>query len=181
MCGMLFHRLQPVMESSTKKCVCTRNEKLDGTNVGVRCDGARFGRRQAITAECYKKCRLEGVIPRSEDVVRIKSKIAKLVSMHLPKLYLYGELMINNKFDYTERALSKNWYCFGAMFDASTTEMKTESTVLVERLRSAGFYTTLSPDNGKIKLSMNTELEALLRDEDILVAPFEGSGPLKLV
>jgi hypothetical protein len=90
-------------------------EKLDGTNLGVRCDGLRFGRRQIVSGTSDQKCQLDDIVPTGTQVSTIKTKIEQMVSMDLPKFLVYGELMVNNKFDYIDRKLFKTWICFGAM------------------------------------------------------------------
>ena len=159
-------------------------EKLDGTNVGIRCDGAIFGRRQRIVTDSYQKCQLEGVVPTRDQVELIKLRIAQLVSVELPRMLLYGELMVNNKFNYNERNLVKKWVCFGAMFAAEENignngYLLEKASMLADRLREIGFYATASPDSGKIKLVMNPRLARLLQKSKLAVAPFAGSGLLK--
>lgn len=160
---------------------CCLYEKLDGTNVGVRCDGAMFGRRRAIEGSVYQKCKLDGVVPWRKQVNQVKLNLVKTTSMDLPKMILYGELMVNNKYDYVGRGLFKKWFCFGAVFapfdESCDCMLKAQS--LVSRLQAAGFYATVSPNNGKVKLAMNPNLQSLLEECNVRVAPFAGCGPMK--
>ena len=71
---------------------------------------------------------------------------------------LYGELMIQQKHDYTESSIFKKWFCFGAVLQANKEE---DNVRIVEDLRAAGYSAIVK--EGLILISPNDQLFTLLK------------------
>ena len=171
-------------------------EKLDGTNLGVRCDGAVFGRRQQVihhenNNNSYHHIPLEGIIPNTHQIHKVKVHATR--SAFLPaaadqkklllfnnnfQLIIYGELMVNpGRFGYDERAFAKKWIAFGLVFQNKKQDLVLSEAVTC-KLSSAGFLATMAPVCGKITVRLNPKLARILNDAGIATAPLLASGPL---
>lgn len=161
-------------------------EKLDGTNLGVRCDGVVFGRRLRVNGDSYQKIALKDAIPSLTAVQAVKSSIASTIRLggfdnddEVPMPVLYGELMCNpDKFDYTERGMSRKFFCFGAVLD-NEWENVDKSDALCGVLNRHGFVATVA--SGKIRVRMNDKLSGLVQAQGISCAPLLDQGPLREV
>ncbi|KAG7374812.1 hypothetical protein IV203_013907 [Nitzschia inconspicua] len=164
------------------------HEKLDGTNLGVRCDGAVFGRRIRIYGETYQGVDLEGVVPCDEQVRGIKYDM--LVDLftydfyETSQLMIYGELICNpNKFDYSRRCMGYKYYCFGAMV---TIQMPTEKlcrqmdTVL--RRKGLNFHHVIwNNDHAVYRIMLNPAFQRMLEGQGISTSLLLGKGTLRQV
>lgn len=162
-------------------------EKLDGTNVGVCCDGSLYGRRTKIQGTSYQKVFLN-TVPEPRIVKAIKKNIADLIAIahsDLPKFTIYGELMCQpGRYSYTERNLAKNWVCFGAVFgsrqvDEDQIGNHESPCELAQALEEKGFLATVDRHNGKVRISLNDTFALLVQNYGLKVPPFVGKGPLK--
>lgn len=156
-------------------------EKLDGTNLGVRCDGAIFGRRLQVFEDSYQRVSLVGAIPAVSSIEGVKSSILETVSQHTsdtdqnPKLVIYGELMCNDRYDYDRRGMFGQFYSFGAVLNCSSCWSDDRVDAVADELIQNGFIATIG-ESGKLRLRMNEKLSAIIRVEGIECAPLLSSG-----
>ena len=166
-------------------------EKLDGTNLGVRCDGAIFGRRQRVTGSSYAKVPLDGTVPDSTVIQNIKENIFNEVGITttttsssdtLPKLLIYGELMINkDRYQYDERNLSEKWFAFGAVlhYDDVVDGRTGTTEEHFKALKDAGFLVTKGTD--RITMRLNSKLYIIVENFGVPCTTLLGRGPLRKV
>lgn len=160
-------------------------EKLDGTNFGVRCDGALFGRRREITGQTYQNVCLTGVIPTPSIVEAVKRSIGQCIGYEeaaLPMLVLYGELMCNpGRYDYEKRGMGKKYMCFGAMFVPYLMgdESIAASAALNLELQNNGLLATMAPESGRIRLLLNDKLAEMIIAANVECVPLVDQGPLR--
>ena len=93
-------------------------EKLDGTNIGKNDKGELFSRRLPISVESdmFLKTSLKHV--KAADIKLVKEKLCERTFLDetlIENLIVYGELIVNEKYDYQERNLMGSWLVFGAM------------------------------------------------------------------
>jgi len=180
-------------------------EKLDGTNFGIRCDGATYGRRYRIHGNTYQRVDLDGAIPTAEQVAAIKHAILSIAystddeeedskeektpsspaeEIRSISLVLYGELMCNpGKYKYSTRYEGCKYFCFGAVFDPVATagagvafeDMKD----LHQRLIKRGLNAEIAPESGRIRLTMSRQLSSLVTSEGVQCAPLLEKGSLR--
>lgn len=174
-------------EDKTLSMKVTAYEKLDGTNLGVRCDGAVFGRRLRVNGDSYQKVVLKDAIPTPSAVNTVKSSIASTIRLggfgtddKMPMLVLYGELMCNpRKFGYEERGMARKFFCFGAVFDTECKNVD-KSDALCGVLNRHGFVATVA-SGSKIRVRMNDKLSELVQAQGIACAPKLDQGLLREV
>eukprot|EP00977_Amphora_coffeiformis_P015831 scaffold4743_cov171-Amphora_coffeaeformis.AAC.4 len=167
-------------ERMLDKPVCC-HEKLDGTNLGVRCDGAIFGRRLQVMGNTYQSVPLEGILPETATVLDVKKELVAEgdTSCAIFQLLLYGELMCNaDRYNYEKRGMGKRWYAFGALLQIQDRDA---AASICQTLITRGFWATMTPDGRKVTLRLNIKLSQLLTGHSVPCTPFLGSGPLKEV
>jgi hypothetical protein len=151
-------------------------EKLDGTNLGVRCDGAVFGRRLRISGDSYQKVPLAGTIPTGKEVQAVKDAMLGQDAKHGTELVLCGELMCNpSKFDHNERAMGGKFCCFGAMLKHPKTATDNEVITLQQKLKQRGFAPLIGENAGRIVL--NHKMRELLESQGVTCVPLMDEGP----
>jgi len=161
-------------------------EKLYGTNLGVRCDGAVFGRRIRVDGDSYQKVALKAAIPTQSSIQAVKSSIESTIRLGgfdnddvFPMLVLYGELMCNpKKYGYEVRGMARKFFCFGAVFDPIR-ENDDTSDAFCGVLKRHGFAAQVA--SGKIRVRMNDKLSELVQSQGISCAPLLDQGPLREV
>ncbi|CAB9517954.1 expressed unknown protein [Seminavis robusta] len=152
-------------------------EKLDGTNLGVRCDGAVFGRRTRVFKDSYQKVPLDGVVPTAKEVRAVKQVLLGSETANGTELVLYGELMCNpRKFDYDERSMDSKFYCFGAMVRFPDTFSGKDVLAAQRAIKQRGFAPTIN-GNSSGRVALNDRLRELLVGQGIPCAPLLGEGP----
>jgi hypothetical protein len=163
------------------------HEKLDGTNLGIRCDGAVFGRRHRIFDDTYQCIPLEGTIPTDDQVRRIKNDMLDVATYGLfdsCQLTLYGELMSNtDKFDYAQRNMGNNYYCFGAMIsmECPCPQGRVRHLDAVLRRRGLNFHLVSSHDRIIYRIMLNPAFQKLLNAEGLYSAPWMTKGTLRQI
>ena len=173
-------RQQQQPDNAFDQMFCHAYEKLDGTNLGVRCDGAVFGRRLRIQANTYQRVPLEGSIPLASQVQSVKKAMLGKDNEQGMELILYGELMCNpGKFDYNQRGMGHKFYCFGAMLTSSKEITDNKMTNWKHLLKQQGFNPSMSSKSGRI--AMNHRLRQLLEDNEICCVPLMDKGRLREV
>lgn len=157
-------------------------EKLDGTNVGVRCDGALFGRRLQISGDSYQRVPLLGALPDTSIIVHVKERLLSATNAAVSdavNLLVYGELMCNpGRYSYDRRDMGKRWYAFGAVIQTHKIEPAMAEQICTA-LVSDGFLSTMSPDASKITIRLNDKLSDLFVEHAVPCVPFLTSGSLK--
>lgn len=143
---------------------CVATVKLDGTNVGVDNTGLMAGRNVVIEAgQNYQKVDVWTQLAEYPDKAeRFRSKLMEDAENEpIAQAMLYGELVVNSKYDYTASGIFKSWLCFGAVL-RPVCEEDGASLRLCQQLRKAGY--NAQDCIGKVLLAPN-HLLADLFDE----------------
>jgi hypothetical protein len=183
----LQYRVDPQLQQPYRA-----HEKLDGTNLGVRCDGAVFGRRFRIHEKTYQGVPLEDTIPCFQQVLGIKHRMLNFqeyIFFDTTLLTLYGELMVNpNKFDYSRRSMGHKFYCFGAMISIDEpTEQICRDLEARLRKRAFNFHRIANHNNedgngrAVYRVMLNQAFRKMLSEESIHSTPMMGIGSLREV
>jgi len=153
------------------------NVKYDGTNVAIAKDGSMYGRRKQIESNSYQKTDLEFL-----KAIDINPLFEEMIGPHQDKIgrfFVYGELMINQLFDYAAKGMFKKWFGFGICIDANSDE---NGDMLREYLQEQGFRCCLGYDHegsskSKVTVILNQKLRNLFEKNNIPVAEtlFHGS------
>eukprot|EP01048_Picozoa_sp_COSAG05_P003406 COSAG05_NODE_156_length_15696_cov_359.955440_7_plen_435_part_00 len=150
---------------------CTATCKLDGTNVGIDTEGSLFGRRKAIPEgnQAYQKAPLASLRGRGAQVTALRSAVASAARIpeieSLPFL-LYGELCVNNLYDYQAAGAFKSWRVFGAVIQVQQDGGDADEDIsdiavdITRRLVAAGFRARVG---NAIVLSMCDNLRATIQ------------------
>mmetsp|Transcript_172495 Transcript_172495/g.419565 ORF Transcript_172495/g.419565 Transcript_172495/m.419565 type:complete len:421 (-) Transcript_172495:170-1432(-) len=145
---------------------CVATVKLDGTNVGVDNAGLVVGRNVAVKpGENYQKVDVWTLLkdyPAKAECLR--DELACAGREDIAQAMLYGELIVNGKYDYAKAGISKGWLCFGAVLRPSAED--DEAVVrLALKLRAEGYNT--STHDGRVTLAPNPQLVAALARLDV--------------
>ena len=128
-------------------------EKIDGTNVSKDNDGQLYSRRNLISPEAEKflKTTLKNV--KAADINLVKRKLCENIFLEetlLQKFIVYGELIVNEKYDYKQRKLRGSWLVFGAMVIAEPQHLE----IISRKLKESNFNIAL--EEGKIRIFANS-------------------------
>jgi hypothetical protein len=141
---------------------CVATVKLDGTNVGVDNEGLIVGRNTVVPAgQAYQKVDVQSLlsdVPAQAESLRVSLDFTVGVGA-VAQVMLYGELVVNKKFDYDTAGIFKQWLCFGAIARPASEDEEAASR-LATALRAAGFNT--QAEIGKVVLAPNAKLVELL-------------------
>ena len=93
-------------------------EKLDGSNFAKDDGNQLYARRQTVSkdAKTFAKVSLDRI--READIETLKKKICdtlEIIHSLIQKFVVYGELIVNQKYDYKKRNLRATWNVFGAL------------------------------------------------------------------
>lgn len=174
-------------------------EKIDGTNLGIQCDGRLYGRRYKLEegSTSYQRIPLgDHNMPSQQTVQSIKVSLIKLliendddeedissinvndINVDASQLLLYGELLCNpERYGYRERGLESKWLGFGGVLtlcDNSNRELAAKVSIMLSK---KGFLTRIY--NNKVVLRLNPTLNKLLNDNGIDCPALLDQGPLK--
>ena len=146
--------------SSTDKDVSVV-EKLDGTNVAKDDQGQLYSRRLFIPAdaESFLKTSLNHV--RYANIKLVKKKLCEKIGLEehiLEKLIVYGELIVNEKYDYKKRKLFSTWLVFGAAINAAEQNLELVSC----KLKDGGFVFTI--EGRRIRVFANSTFLTLAKE-----------------
>lgn len=163
------------------------HEKLDGTNLGIRCDGAVFGRRFRIYQDTYQSVPLEGTLPCEEQVYNVKYELLRPSHndcLRSCQFILYGELMVDpNKFDYTRRSMGHQYYAFGGMLvlDEPTEDLSRQLDTVLRR-KGLNFHVLYKNSHRNVyRIMLNQAFKKIIYRNDIMYAPMMGNGTLRQV
>ena len=136
-------------------------EKLDGTNIGKNDKGELFSRRLPISVESdmFLKTSLKHV--KAADIKLVKEKLCERTFLDetlIENLIVYGELIVNEKYDYQERNLMGSWLVFGAMIIAEYEDLK----IISNKLKERNF--NFAVEDGNIRIFPNTNFFNLIRE-----------------
>lgn len=147
---MLHEKLSAPVEATVK---------WDGTNVGRCCDGTMVGRRRVIPNEKldYQKASLNEL--KAADAEGVKDSLLKSIGAEPRcKLYIYGELMCNQLYDYTALGLDDSWLPFGAILHIQEPYPGAISMGhgVSERLKELGFLNQMAnvPEEGTVSVKL---------------------------
>lgn len=159
------HGLQKVSAWLGSPCVAT--VKLDGTNLGVDCAGLVVGRNCIVEpGERYQTVDVFGLLDGyAEKAARLRNALAdEAAGEPVAQAMLYGELLVNGKYDYARAGIFRSWLCFGAMLRPAAADEGAAARLSLA-LGAAGF--TARPTDGRVLLAMNPRLLALLGDAGV--------------
>eukprot|EP00933_Yihiella_yeosuensis_P024700 TRINITY_DN19144_c0_g1_i1.p1 TRINITY_DN19144_c0_g1~~TRINITY_DN19144_c0_g1_i1.p1 ORF type:complete len:434 (+),score=122.22 TRINITY_DN19144_c0_g1_i1:78-1379(+) len=97
---------------------CVATVKLDGTNVGIDDSGLLVGRNLTIEpGQTYQKVDVWKLFEGFEEKVKKLKNILQDAAgdEEVAQVMLYGELVVNSKYDYSQTGIHKGWLCFGAV------------------------------------------------------------------
>eukprot|EP00928_Gymnodinium_smaydae_P016884 TRINITY_DN1639_c0_g1_i2.p1 TRINITY_DN1639_c0_g1~~TRINITY_DN1639_c0_g1_i2.p1 ORF type:complete len:420 (-),score=110.19 TRINITY_DN1639_c0_g1_i2:155-1414(-) len=146
---------------------CVATVKLDGTNVGVDNTGLIVGRNQVVApGASYQRVDVWTLLKEYQSKAEAFRKELETVGNEgITQAMLYGELVINGKYDYGKTGIFKGWLCFGAVLLASADD-ENASGRLTARLRAEGFNASRSGEN-RVLVTPSAKLETLLEDLDV--------------
>lgn len=159
---------------------CVVTFKLDGTNVGIADDGMIVGRKQVLAPMgSYQKVAMGPVLKGYEDkAARVHAELANLVHVvggeAISRTMLYGELVVNDKYNYVDAGIFKEWLCFGIAV-APEAKDKEAALRLASALRVAGFNSKATKEN-TVVIAPNGKLARLLFEFQIR-SVFDGYRP----
>lgn len=155
-------RLQTWLEAP-----CVATVKLDGTNVGVDDAGMLVGRNTVIApGETYQKVDVWSLLDGyASKAALVGAELASAAGgALLARTMLYGELVVNSKYNYAGAGIFKHWLCFGVVV-LPADDGETAAPQLASALRLAGFNARAR--DGSVTVTPNAKLAALLRDVQI--------------
>jgi len=167
--------------SSWLDAPCVATVKLDGTNVGMDANGLLVGRNVVIQpGATYQKVDVWKLFTGcSERVGRLQRDLEAAVGKDaISQLMLYGELLMNSKYDYSQAGIFKDWLCFGAVALPSA-EDEDATKRLATSLRASG-YNAASKD-GNVRIVPNAKFMALLKELGVRTVSdaYQPSGSLQ--
>lgn len=128
-------------------------EKLDGTNICKDDDGKLYSRRQCISAESEVFLKTTLKLVKAADIKLVKKKLCEKIFLEetlLEKFIVYGELIVNEKYDYKQRKLRGSWLVFGAMVIAKPQDLE----IISSKLKESNFNIAL--EEGRIRIFANS-------------------------
>jgi len=147
---------------------CVATVKLDGTNVGVCDDGLVVGRNTVVApGETYQKTNIWALLEGySEKAAHVRSALACAAGNEaVSRTMLYGELVINSKYNYAGAGIFKKWLCFGVAVCPGAEDDEAPSR-LAGALQAAGF--NARGVEGAVTVAPNAKLAALLKELHVL-------------
>lgn len=139
---------------------CFTTVKIDGTNVGVDNEGRLVGRNFVIErGASYQKIDvwdlLDGFAKKAQT---LQEKLQEDTQQTIAQTMLYGELVVNSKYNYSDSGVFKAWLCFGVIVRPVVRDAEDEEANerLEGDLRTAG-YNSRAKD-GKVLLAPNEKL-----------------------
>jgi len=143
---------------------CVATVKLDGTNVGVDDAGLVVGRNTTITpGETYQKVDVWSLLDGySEKAARMRMELGRAAGKEaVGRTMLYGELVVNGKYNYAAAGIFKQWLCFGVAVHPGADDDDAASR-LATALKVAGFNARNA--DGTVTVAPNSKLAAFLGD-----------------
>lgn len=166
-----------VLDDESKACLarlqfwldapCVATVKLDGTNVGVDDAGLVVGRNTVVApGDSYQKCNiwklLEGY---PEKAARMRTELDQAAGQEaVTQTMLYGELVVNGKYNYASAGIFKQWLCFGIALRPGAKDDEAAPR-LATALQAAGF--NARDQDGVVTLAPNARLAAVLQELQI--------------
>jgi len=144
---------------------CVATVKLDGTNVGVDNGGLVVGRNTIVApGDTYQKTNIWALLEGyPEKVARIRSELASAAGEEpVARTMLYGELVVNSKYNYSGAGIFKQWLCFGVVVSPGA-EDEGAALRLAGALQKAGFNAR-GGDEGTVTVAPNSKLATLLQE-----------------
>jgi len=141
---------------------CFATVKIDGTNVGVDNEGRLVGRNMEIEpGASYQKVDIWSLLAGFGGKAQsLQDKLQEETSQALAQVMLYGELVVNGKYNYDASGVFKSWLCFGVIIRPSDMEEEAIEHVATV-LRAVGYNSRVK--EGKVLLAPNEKLFAHLQ------------------
>jgi hypothetical protein len=143
---------------------CVATVKLDGTNLGVDDSGVMVGRNTEVTrGETYQKVDVWSLLEGyAEKAARLRTELSQVAGEEtVAQVMLYGELVVNSKYNYSSAGIFKQWLCFGVAVRPGADDDEAASRLAVS-LQVAGF--NAKGGDGKVIVVPNAKLSALLEE-----------------
>lgn len=147
---------------------CAATMKLDGTNVGIDNTGVVVGRNFVVEpGASYHKVDVWTLLKDYPDKADgLMGELQRAAGGEVvAQTMLYGELIVNGKYNYSQTGILKNWLCFGAVLRPSVDDADA-AVRLSHALRAQG-YNARACDS-RVLLSLNVQLATLLARLDVL-------------
>jgi hypothetical protein len=139
---------------------CFATVKIDGTNVGVDNERRLVGRNFEIErGALYQKIDVWDVLDGfAEKAQTLQEKLQEETQQTIAQTMLYGELVVNGKYDYSDSGVFKAWLCFGVIVRPVVTDAEDVGSIkrLEGDLRAAGYNSRIK--DGKVLLAPNDKL-----------------------
>lgn len=147
---------------------CVATVKLDGTNVGVCDNGLVVGRNTVVApGETYQKTNIWALLEGyPEKAAHVRSALACAAENEaVSHIMLYGELVVNGKYNYAGAGIFKKWLCFGVAVHPGAKDDQAPLR-LAGALQAAGF--NARGVEGTVTVAPNAKLAALLKELRVL-------------
>lgn len=150
-------------------------EKLDGTNVSKDDGGQLYSRRLHISAdaEVFSKTTLKNV--KAADIKMVKKKLCERIDLNesiVEKLIVYGELVVNEKYDYRQRKLKGSWLVFGAGVLIQPQDLELVS----RKLKEGNFAFAFEEVEGKLRILANSTFFDLVKECSLEIPVVKGEN-----
>merc|ERR1711915_389085 len=132
-----------------------------------------YSRRLLISAdaEVFSKTTLKHV--KAADMKMVKKKLCEKIGLNesiLEKLIVYGELVVNEKYDYRQRKLKGSWLVFGAVVI-----VKPQDSDLVSRKLKEGNF-AFAREEGRIRIFASSTFFNLVKDCSLDIPETKGEN-----
>lgn len=156
-------RLQGWLESA-----CVATVKLDGTNVGVCDSGLVVGRNAVVEpGQTYQKTDIWALLEGYPNkAAKVRDALAGAAGNEsVARTMLYGELVVNSKYNYAGAGIFKKWLCFGVTVCPGAEDDEAPSR-LAGALQAAGF--NARGVERVVTVAPNAKLATLLKEFQVL-------------
>ena len=145
------------------------NIKYDGTNLAITTNNELYGRRQKIESVSYQKA--DVTFLSKIDLSALSNELLGDFKEKVKKFFVYGELVVNNLYDYTNLNIYNKWIAFGICMEISDSEI---GKMIHEKLVNAGYvcnslHKVVPGSVVKITVLLNEKLRQLFISHNIPV------------
>ena len=146
-------------------------EKLDGTNIGKDEKGELFSRRLVISAESDMFLKTSLKLVKAADIRLVKKKLCEKIFLRetlIENLIVYGELIVNEKYDYKQRKLRGSWLIFGAMVIVKPQDLE----IISNKLKERNF--NFAVEEGNIRIFASSTFFNLIKECNLVTPKVKG-------
>jgi len=157
------------------KNLCFATEKYDGTNVAKDDRGQLYSRRLLIEndEEEFIDTNLKKI--REANIADFRKKLTEVADLDesvVNRVVVYGEFIVNARYDYVQRGIIGDWKVFGA-----GVEVKRDAAETLDKLLKAGFAAAIKTSNKHvIQLFMNEKFVEVAKDVNLDIPRNKGDN-----